>query len=45
LKKGRPVNENSKRQQRIKELEERKLNGTFKLGRPKMKIDGNELAA
>ena len=28
----------------MKEIEERKLNGTFKLGRPKMKIDGNEIA-
>ena len=36
LRKGRPVNENSVRQMRLKEIEERKLNGTFKLGRPKM---------
>jgi len=29
---------------RLKDIEERKLNGTFKLGRPKMKIDGSEIA-
>jgi len=36
LRKGRPVNENSVRQLRLKDLEERRLNGTLKLGRPKM---------
>ena len=36
LKKGRPVNNESKRQLRLKDLEERRNNGTLKLGRPKM---------
>jgi len=33
-KKGRPVNPNSVRQLRLKELEEKRKNGTLKLGRP-----------
>ena len=36
VKLGRPVNVNSKRQIRLKELEEKRKNGTLKLGRPKM---------
>lgn len=36
-KKGRPVNMESKRQQRIQDLEFRRANGTLKLGRPKTK--------
>jgi hypothetical protein len=36
LRKGRPVNNESKRQQRIADLESRRANGTLKLGRPKM---------
>ena len=32
--KGRPANPESKRQQRMKEMAERKANGTFKKGRP-----------
>ena len=35
LRKGRPVNNNSKRQQRMAELAAKKASGTFKLGRPK----------
>jgi hypothetical protein len=31
---GRPVNENSVRQKRIKELESKRKNGELKLGRP-----------
>ena len=31
---GRPANPNSERQKRIKDLEERRANGTLKLGRP-----------
>jgi hypothetical protein len=31
---GRPVNENSVRQLRLKELEEKKINGELKKGRP-----------
>ena len=31
---GRPVNENSVRQLRIKELESKRVNGELKLGRP-----------
>jgi hypothetical protein len=38
LSKGRPVNNNSKRQQRITELAAKKASGTFKLGRPKMNV-------
>lgn len=38
LSKGRPVNMNSKRQQRIAELAAKKASGTFKLGRPKMNV-------
>lgn len=38
LRKGRPVNNNSKRQQRINELAAKKASGTFKLGRPKMSV-------
>jgi hypothetical protein len=38
LRKGRPVNNNSKRQQRINELAAKKASGTFKLGRPKMNV-------
>jgi len=38
LSKGRPVNLNSKRQQRIAELQAKKASGTFKLGRPKMNV-------
>jgi hypothetical protein len=38
LRKGRPVNNNSKRQQRIAELAAKKSSGTFKLGRPKMNV-------
>jgi hypothetical protein len=38
LRKGRPVNNNSKRQQRIAELAAKKASGTFKLGRPKMNV-------
>lgn len=33
-KRGRPVNENSVRQQRLKELEEKRNNGELKRGRP-----------
>ena len=36
-KKGRPVNPNSKRQERLEMLNEKRMNGTLKLGRPKMK--------
>jgi len=36
LKKGRPSNPNSKRQQRIAELAAKKASGNFKLGRPKL---------
>jgi hypothetical protein len=36
LKKGRPSDPSSKRQQRLEELVEKRLNGTLKLGRPKM---------
>jgi hypothetical protein len=36
LKKGRPSNPNSKRQQRIAELAAKKASGIFKLGRPKV---------
>ncbi len=38
LRKGRPVNNNSKRQQRMAELAAKKASGTFKLGRPKMSV-------
>jgi hypothetical protein len=38
LRKGRPVNNNSKRQQRIAELAAKKASGSFKLGRPKMNV-------
>ena len=38
LRKGRPVNNNSKRQQRIAELAAKKASGTFKLGRPKINV-------
>ena len=31
---GRPVNKNSERQKRLKDLEERRNDGTLKLGRP-----------
>jgi hypothetical protein len=31
---GRPADPNSERQKRIKDLEERRMNGTLKLGRP-----------
>ena len=34
LKRGRPVNENSERQLRIKELESKRVNGELKKGRP-----------
>lgn len=45
VKLGRPVNVNSKRQIRLKELEEKRKNGTLKLGRPKkVKVeDSNEV--
>jgi hypothetical protein len=43
LKKGRPVNENSERQKRIKELESKRELGLVKRGRPKK--DNNEIAA
>jgi hypothetical protein len=33
-KRGRPVNENSARQQRLNDLENRRLNGELRLGRP-----------
>jgi hypothetical protein len=36
-KKGRPVNPNSERQTRLAMLNEKRVNGTLKLGRPKMK--------
>jgi hypothetical protein len=36
-KKGRPVNPNSERQTRLAMLNEKRMNGTLKLGRPKMK--------
>jgi|TARA_R110002050_G_scaffold747_3_gene5183 hypothetical protein len=40
VKLGRPVNVNSVRQIRLRELEEKRSNGTLKLGRPKMiKVD------
>ena len=38
LRKGRPVNNNSKRQQRIAELQAKKASGSFKLGRPKASV-------
>ena len=38
LSKGRPINMNSRRQQRIAALAARKASGSFKLGRPKMNI-------
>jgi hypothetical protein len=34
IKLGRPVNKNSERQKRLKDLEERRNDGTLKLGRP-----------
>ena len=34
VKRGRPVNKNSERQKRLKELEEKRKNGTLKKGRP-----------
>ena len=45
VKLGRPVNVNSKRQIRLRELEEKRKNGTLKLGRPKkVKVeDSNEV--
>ena len=36
LKRGRPVNTESKHYQKIKDLETRRMNGTLKLGRPKV---------
>ena len=46
LKRGRPINENSERQLRIKELESKRELGLVKRGRPKMiKNDNNEIAA
>jgi hypothetical protein len=46
LRKGRPVNENSVRQMRLKEMELKKMNGELRRGRPKMnKTDNNEVAA
>jgi hypothetical protein len=39
LKRGRPVSGDSRRQQRLAELAERKASGTFKLGRPKMIVE------
>jgi hypothetical protein len=39
LKRGRPVSGDSRRQQRLAELAERKASGTFKLGRPKMVVE------
>ena len=46
VKLGRPVNENSVRQLRIKELNEKRELGLVKRGRPKMiKSDNNEIAA
>jgi hypothetical protein len=42
---GRPINLNSKRQQRLQEIESRKQNGTFKLGRPKKYVVTDEIAA
>jgi hypothetical protein len=36
-KKGRPVNPTSERQVRLAMLNEKRMNGTLKLGRPKMK--------
>jgi hypothetical protein len=38
LKRGRPVNNTSARQQRLQDLAERRLNGTLKLGRPKQQV-------
>ena len=38
LKRGRPVNETSARQQRLNDLSERRSNGTLKLGRPKQQV-------
>lgn len=35
IKRGRPVNKFSARQQRLNDLEARRANGTLKLGRPK----------
>ena len=34
IKLGRPVNKNSERQKRLKDLEKRRKDGTLKLGRP-----------
>ena len=36
LRRGRPVNTESKHYQKIKDLETRRINGTLKLGRPKV---------
>jgi len=38
LKRGRPVNNTSARQQRLQDLAERRSNGTLKLGRPKQQV-------
>lgn len=38
LKRGRPINNTSARQQRLQDLAERRLNGTLKLGRPKQQV-------
>jgi len=45
VKKGRPVNPNSKRQQRLAELEAKKANngGVMPLGRPKSKVEEIEI--
>ena len=38
-KRGRPVDPSSPRQQRMQMLQEKRANGTLKLGRPKVKKD------
>lgn len=41
---GRPIVEGSARQNRIMDLENRRANGTLKLGRPKMTPEQKEVA-
>ncbi len=43
VKKGRPVNPNSARQLRLKELEEKRKNGTLKRGRPVVEGSARQL--
>ncbi len=39
LRRGRPVNTESARYKRLQDLEQRRANGTLKLGRPKAKLE------